>query len=373
MKAKITLFLLIASLLAGSFWYYDINRYTMPKTIEITPWAKEHVQKQLTTVKQPILIADVQKAYDYLNTHLTDKDVVYFSIRNKKVTIQTHSKNLRKITYFKVMKYVITKLAEQKHLTDNDFLVALRDRSDAITLPPELLHVPLFVFSKNTAKKQTTTQLLIVDSLTLKFWCDLYKTLQKGFTLYPWGKKENKLFWRGKTTDSIDVTELRLNSPRVSLVKLTKQFPDRYDARLTKILSTDATQIKQIKELCGEPVPFASTLDHLPFKYQITLDGASSTFPGYLWRMGSGCVNIKQDSTNEQWFYELFKPNVHYLPVARDLSNLDAILTAAKTHDVEMHEMSMRARHIIEQELTPNKVFGYLVELLNAYATKLQK
>ena len=163
-----------------------------------------------------------------------------------------------------------------------------------------------------------------------------------------------------------------MNSPRVSLVKLTKQFPDRYDARLTKILSTDAVQIKQVKELCGEPVPFASTREHLPFKYQITLDGTTATFPGYIWRMGSGCVNIKQNSANEQWFYDLFKPNVHYLPVATDLSNLDTTLITAKTHDVEMKEMSMRARQVVEQELTPSKVFGYLVELLNAYAAKLQ-
>ena len=88
--------------------------------------------------------------------------------------------------------------------------------------------------------------------------------------------------------------------------------------------------------------------------------------------MGSGCVNIKQNSTNEQWFYDLFKPNVHYLPVATDLSNLDTTLITAKTHDVEMKEMSMRARQVVEQELTPSKVFGYLVELLNAYAAKLQ-
>jgi hypothetical protein len=110
----------------------------------------------------------------------------------------------------------------------------------------------------------------------------------------------------------------------------------------------------------------------LPFKYQITLDGLTATFPGYLWRMGSGCVNIKQDSTNVQWFYDLFKPNVHYLPVARDLSNLDTLLVSARTHDMEMNEMAMRARQVVEQELTPSKVFGYLVELLNAYATKVQ-
>lgn len=372
MKAKITLFVLIAGLLGGSYWHYDTNRYTMPKTIEVTPWAKGKVQQQIAALKKPITVLDVQRTYDYLKANSNNKNIVYFNIRNGKTVVQIPEKNVKKTTQFKVMNYVITKLAQKKNLTNNDFIVLLNGRPDSIALPPELAHVPLFVFAKNTASKSSVTQLLIVDSFTLKSWCDIYKTLETGLKLYPWGKKENKLFWRGKTTDSVDITEIRLNSPRVSLVKLTKQFPDRYDARLTKILSTDAVQIKQVKELCGEPVPFASTREHLPFKYQITLDGTTATFPGYIWRMGSGCVNIKQNSANEQWFYDLFKPNVHYLPVATDLSNLDTTLITAKTHDVEMKEMSMRARQVVEQELTPSKVFGYLVELLNAYAAKLQ-
>ncbi|MDP5370025.1 MAG: glycosyl transferase family 90 [Pseudomonadota bacterium] len=369
MKAKITLFVLIASLLGGSYWHYDINKYTMPKTIEVTPWAKGKVQEQLSRVNKPITLEDIKKAYDFF---ANSKPVIYFSIRKGTVKITTPNASLRKITYFKVLNYVIENFAKKELLKDNDFLIALSDDGDSLTLPPELSHVPVFVFAKNKSKESNVIRLLIVDPFTLKSWCEIYKTLEKGLKEYPWDKKINKLFWRGKTSDSVDVTEIRLNSPRVSLVKLTKQFPDRYDARLTKILSTGAAQIKQVKELCGEPVAFASTKEHLPFKYQITLDGVTATYPGYLWRMGSGCVNIKQDSVNEQWFYELFKPNVHYLPVATDLSNLDVTLIAAKTHDVEMKEMAMRARQVVEQELTPSKVFGYLVELLNGYATKLK-
>jgi hypothetical protein len=372
MKAKITLFVLITSLLCGSYWYYDTNRYTMPKMIEVTPWAKGKVQQQVATLHKPITTLDVQKAFDYLSTQSTNKNIAYFSIREGKTTTKVPEKNVKKTTQFKVMNYVITKLAKKKKLTNNDFIIVLSDRPDAIVLPPELAHVPVFVFATNMTSKQSITQLLIVDAFTLKLWCDIYKTLEKGIKLHPWEKKENKLFWRGKTTDSVDIAEIRINSPRVTLVKLTKQFPDRYDARLTKILSTDAAQIKQIKESCGEPAPYASTRDHLPYKYQITLDSVTATLPGYIWRMGSGCVNIKQDSPNQQWFYDLFKPNVHYLPVKTDLSNLDTTLTAARTHDTEMKEMAMRARQVVEQELTPGKVFGYFVELLNAYATKVK-
>ena len=370
MRTIAALLVLMMCLLGGGYWYYDQGTYTIPEKIEITAWAKENIHQQLAQIKKPATASDVKKAYDYLNTHLMHKDIVYFSIRNRKVAVLVPGKHLKKITYFKVMNYVITKLAQRKHLKDNDFLVALRDRTEDIILPPELAHVPIFVFSKNRADDQHVTRLLIVDPFTLKSWGEIYKTLKKGAKLYPWEKKENKLFWRGKTTDSVDITEIRMNSPRVALVKLTKQFPNRYDARLTKILSSDPMQIAQIILACGEPVPFASTYDHLSFKYQITLDGQTATFPGYLWRMGSGCANIKQDSTEVQWFYDLFKPYVHYLPVARDLSNLDTIMVNACSHDIEMKEMTTRAWQVVEEELTPNKVSGYFVELLNAYAAK---
>ena len=339
----------------------------MPDTIDVTPWAVNHIQQQLLAVNKPVMVQDIQKAYDYL----IHKDVVYFKIRNGKITYQVPGEYLTKITYFKVMHYVLTKFANQKRLKDNDFLVVYRDCADTLSLPPELEHVPLFVFAKNTANQRNFPELLIVDSFTLKSWCEIYDDLTKGLKDYPWEKRANKLFWRGKTTDSVDDTTIRLNSPRVTLVKFTKQYPDRYDARLTKILSNDPAQIKEIKKLYGETVPFATIREHLPFKYQITLDGVTATYPGYIWRMGSGCVNIKQESTNVQWFNSLFQENVHYLPVTHNLSNLDTVLTKAQSRDYEMKEMAMRARHVVEQELTPSKVFGYFVELLNAYAAKI--
>jgi hypothetical protein len=132
------------------------------------------------------------------------------------------------------------------------------------------------------------------------------------------------------------------------------------------VLSKDAPDIDVFKT----EAPRASITDHVPYKYQITLDGVTSTYPGYLWRLASGCVNFKQDSSDEQWFYELFKADTHYVPVARDLSDLKAKLDYAMTHDAEMQAMTQRAHDVVEQELTPAKVFGYFVELVNGYADR---
>ncbi|MDP3371414.1 MAG: glycosyl transferase family 90 [Candidatus Paracaedibacteraceae bacterium] len=366
MKAKIVLFLLIC-LCGYAYWHYDTNSFVMPKKIEITQWAKARVNREIMQVTKPVPPADVKKAYVFLKS----KTAVYFSIRSGKVDVSIHSDALRKNTYFKVMNYVIKQLAAKKHLKDNDFIVILQDRTEDILLPKELAHVPVFVFAKDLEQNTSAIRLLIVDSFTLKSWTNIYKDLKKCKKSLPWEKKKSKLFWRGKTTDAADIEEFRLNSPRANLTKLTKENPVRYDARLTKILSTEPLLLAKVKKQCGDVVPFASIKDHLGFKYQITLDGLTATFPGYLWRMASGCVNIKQDSTDVQWFYELFQPNVHYVPVKRDLSNIDDIVQYAQAHDADMKTMAMRAHIVVEQELTPSKVFGYLVELLNAYAAKL--
>lgn len=365
-KAKIVLFLLVC-LCGYGYWHYDTNRFVVPAKIETTPWAKANIDQQLLRMTKSASASDVKKAYE----SLAPRPLIYFSIRNKKVTVSMPDPALHKNTYFKVMNYVVKKFAKKGLLKDNDFLVSIEDRTEKLVLPPELSHVPIFVFSKDTANDKNVIRLMIVDSFTLKSWTEIYKNLRRNTKKSPWEKKVGKLFWRGKTTDAADCEEDRLNSPRANLAKLTKKDSSRYDARLTKILSTEPKLLAKVKEQCGDVVPFASITEHLAFKYQITLDGLTATFPGYLWRMASGCMNIKQESTDVQWFYELFKPNVHYAPVKRDLTNIDDVVQYAQAHDADMKAMAERAQKVVEQELTPSKVFGYLVGLLNAYSEKL--
>src|SRR5207302_970767 len=41
--------------------------------------------------------------------------------------------------------------------------------------------------------------------------------------------------------------------------------------------------------------PLIPQVEHLKYKYQIALDGVTATYPGYQWRLLSGCVTFKQE------------------------------------------------------------------------------
>ncbi len=373
MKAKFFLIILIAGLMFGASWYYNTDPANIPSSFETTIWAKQHVKSQLSSLKKSLTKADIEKAYVHLNSHLLSRDLVYFQIRDGKVSFKIADDTVKNKSYFKLLLSTLTKLGKQKHLVDNDFIVALRDRTEDIHLPKELNHIPLFVFTKNTAEHTDVIKLLMVDPLTLDKWNSIYATLAKGLAKTRWSQRINKLFWRGKTTDTFDSLELLLDTPQVNLAKLTRQHRDRYDAQLTQISTMDKEKIAIIKEECGAIAPFATIADHLCYKYLMSLDGITASFPGYLWRIASGSVTFKQESTDVQWFYDLLQPMVHYVPVAHDLSNLDMVVLDGRARGDEMQEMAKQARLVVENELTPEKVFGYFIELLNQYASKIHR
>lgn len=59
----------------------------------------------------------------------------------------------------------------------------------------------------------------------------------------------------------------------------------------------------------------------LQYKYQISIDGTVAAYRlPYL--LGGSSVVLKQDSPYYEFFYHELKPNVHYIPFKRDLSDL---------------------------------------------------
>ncbi len=361
--------LIVLSLAAYFYREYDQNCFNFPKEHMITPWAKDHVQRQLSVLSKKVTPQEVQEAFAYLKQSLskTADHVLKCSIRNGKVDIEISNDHFKQFTYYKVMAFAVKELNNRQLLKDADFIINLGDRVESLVLPSHLQHVPIFVFAKDMQLKTNQHFILIPDAYTLKSWPSIYAMLKDYNASHTWQEKNNKLFWRGQTSDKLDKT---LSSPRLKFVSLSKSKPEQFDARFTKIFSHDQSVVELVKEKYGDIVPYVSIKDHLSYKYQITLDGYTVTFPGYLWRQASRCVNIKQDTVDAQWFYELFQPQVHYLAVNRDLSNIEEVMMQALLNDDAMKEMQTKAYLVVEAELTPEKILGYLVEILNAYIVK---
>ena len=55
--------------------------------------------------------------------------------------------------------------------------------------------------------------------------------------------------------------------------------------------------------------------DMLPFKYALDLDGMTSAWSAFYWKLYSNCIPIKLASHWEQWYYRELIPYYHYLPL----------------------------------------------------------
>lgn len=341
-------------LVACTWWFFH-EQTPEPET---TQRAMIHIEQQMKTVRPFILRSDIEKAYDYLHDH----PVMLVRIKNNTVKIKIHTQSLKHITYYIALEENLKKYA--KHLKDNLFLWVIADEATSIQLPPELKHVPIFVFALDKKATYTFTPLLNVDSFTLKKWPRLFDSISRN--IVPYAKQEPVLFWRGKSSDITygDSDE----SPRSFIVNLSNKNPKLINARFTKVFSKDPAANEKLRERYKE-CSNVGEIDHLRYRYQIVLDGVTATFPGFLWRLASGCTTLKQDSSHHQWFYDWLEPYKHYIPIKSDLSDLMNYLDKAPND----HDVAKNARELIEAELTPAKVLGYFTTILNKLSERVKE
>lgn len=108
-------------------------------------------------------------------------------------------------------------------------------------------------------------------------------------------------------------------------------------------------------------VIYNSCLDCIIFfqyKYQLNIDGtvASYRFP-YL--LAGDSLVLKQDSQYYEHFYRDVKPNEHYVPVKRDLSDLVTKVKWALKHDKEARRISKNGSTFARENLMPAHIFCY--------------
>ncbi|MEP6961646.1 MAG: glycosyl transferase family 90, partial [Acidobacteriota bacterium] len=86
------------------------------------------------------------------------------------------------------------------------------------------------------------------------------------------------------------------------------------------------------------------------------------------WLLHSNSVVLRQMSDFQSWFYPLIKENVHYIPVAGDLSDLRTVVLKAKQNDDMAKRISQNAQAFAASVLTEDGILGYTKELLIRYA-----
>ena len=237
------------------------------------------------------------------------------------------------------------------------------------SMPPILT----FAADKKVYKEEN---ILFVDDITLANnkigyyagWKTISKDILKANLLYPWDRKINKAFWRGKLSDDAKT------SFRTVLVNEAQKHPQEFDAKFTLQAPNKNIigRLYDVMSLYFSIYPYVSQTKQVSYKTLINLDGATCTYPGFLWRLLSNSLTVKQETANEQWFYDAVKPWKHYVPIKKDLSDLIEKIEWIKTNDNEAKKTADQSTEFVKHNLMPKHIDLYIVTLLNEYS-KLQK
>jgi len=243
-------------------------------------------------------------------------------------------------------------------IPDIDFIVSFFDGirpSHTFFHPPTKdLQAPLLISAKI---KNTPYAVLIPDFRSIgHWWISDIKHVKSKMDLIPWEKKKEFAIWRGANN----------REERIKLCRLSLLFPLYLDARF--IPPINRRQL-ETEGLMGERIDWE---DFLECKYLPYVDGYMTAAPALQWRLLSNSVTFKPETDEIQWFNRALEPNVHYVPLKTDLSDLIEKLAWAKLHDAQCKQIAYESTQFALHNLMYEDVLLYFNAVLNRYAS-LQK
>ncbi len=196
-------------------------------------------------------------------------------------------------------------------------------------------------------------------------WRSIYGEMERARESWPWERRNAVAFWRGLPTDRIHKTTPDSLSPRERLVDFSVRYPKEVDAAWTEtpLQGWVVKTIRPLLQRLSIP-PYVSHSGQVAYRILPNLDGVTCTYPGLLWRLLSGAVVIKQETQNEQWFYGLLEPGIHYLPVGSGLEDFMDRVRWVYREDEAARQIAAASVQLVHASLTPDHVDAYTLRLL---------
>ncbi|CAG2111313.1 unnamed protein product [Medioppia subpectinata] len=243
-------------------------------------------------------------------------------------------------------------------LPDMDLVVNVRDYPQVHQKWPDL---PVLSFSKDV------TQYKDVLYPAWTFWCggpaiDHYPRgigrwdlMRESITknMVDWSNKSSIAFFRGSRT----------SHDRDPLIKLGRALPHLISAEYT------ANQAwRSVADTLGkEPVPTVTFQDHCLYKYLVNMRGVAASFRyKHLFLCKSVVLNV--DSDWIEFFYPQLKPWIHFVPIAKDMSDLEEKIEFLKANDQIGRNIAEKGFEFIWHHLTMDSVQCYWKQLLDRYS-----
>jgi len=184
----------------------------------------------------------------------------------------------------------------------------------------------------------------------------------------PWSEKKPMAMWRGGLQGGYDYSPKNFfNTPRGMACLLSSQRPDIIDAGtnwggdhpvVAKLITPDFEPRRNFEPIAHQ----------MAYKYQINIDGHTSTYPGLQWRLLSNCTVLKQETENKMWYFYALKPWVHYVPLKEDLSDLVEKVEWCINNDDLAYQIAMEGRKFAQENLLPEHCLLYCYKALKKYA-----
>jgi hypothetical protein len=154
-----------------------------------------------------------------------------------------------------------------------------------------------------------------------------YSEIRRHFTSHavPWEQRSSTAFWRGATTGvPLDPNLGWRSLPRVRLCEIGAGHPDLIDAGITKVAQIRDPDAERWIQAAGLMRPHVPAESFQQYKYQIDIDGNTTSWPGLFIKLLTGSVVLKVPPRLglEQWYYDRLKPWVNFIPLAPDMSDL---------------------------------------------------
>lgn len=164
----------------------------------------------------------------------------------------------------------------------------------------------------------------------------------------PWEQKVGKAVWRGKYGDIITHNASINEYMKYALVS-NHLNSTVVDAKFSK--STEHAPHNMI----GQYMDMKAQLQH---KYIISIEG-NDVSSGLKWMLFSNSVVFVPPFTMSSWAMEdILQPFVHYIPIKRDMSNVEAMVQWAESHPDETKLISERSTLFIHDLLFHPEAMG---------------
>ena len=152
-------------------------------------------------------------------------------------------------------------------------------------------------------------------------WKELIPAVNIAYQQYRWEDRIPKMVWRGSMYGPLYTPDTWTKTPRGHIVYLSQyKHPDWIDAAFSSHSSSRCSNSKYFDRTLTQSR--LSPMEQVYYKYQIDIDGLTATFTALSWKLLSGSVVFKQQSTHIMWFHSALEPWKHYIPVDHNLRDV---------------------------------------------------